>query len=324
MKRLLAVIFLLFLLCGCSTGTEADVFEYAPSEEERLTVFTCLDESVYEPLVKEFEERTGIWVQVETGSAPALMERIAKGETCDLFLGGEADFLEANKALFQTCETEAKLLDWCPEGKNWVPLSLRPLVIIYNTKLVRQNLPTGWECLLSDAWKGEIAFADPEVSDVSRTVLQALLWQNPHTDPEKILTACAGNLDQLLASTQEVVSQVADGGYCLAVVPEDAALRQIADGAEIAVVYPEKGTYLAADCMAIPKSCTHLENAKAFLEFALSEDAQQHACMIGGRGPVLEELSQLPKEPRYYDAVEAGNTQSSLMETWEKIWGVAP
>lgn len=324
MKRIAALLVLLCLLCGCSADTAADVSAYAPSGDGSLTVFTCLDAGVYQTLVKEFEERTGIWVRVETGSAPELMARIAEGESCDLLLGCEADLLEANSALFRQVETDAELSVWCPEGSCWVPLSLRPVVIIYNTKLVRQNLPTGWDSLLSSAWRGEIAFADPAASDFSRTVLQILTKQQPDQTVEETLSAYAANLEEMLENTQDVVSRVADGRYCLAVVPADAALSQIADGAELAIVYPEEGTYLLADCAAIPVSCAQPENAEALLEFILGRDAQTHAEITCGRNSVLAELAQIPENPRFYDPADGGDAQAALLDTWSSVWGVAP
>ena len=45
---------------------------------------------------------------------------------------------------------------------TFAPVSLRSLVLIYNSRLIRQNFPTGLHSLLEEAWRGQIAFADPE------------------------------------------------------------------------------------------------------------------------------------------------------------------
>lgn len=321
MKRLLALAILALTLCGCTAAAQTGATEFAPPEENRLTVFTCLEESVYAPLVKEFEERTGIWVQVETGSAQELMARIAGGESgCDLLLGCEADYLEANGALFLELEEMDGVSAYCPRGARWAPLSLRSLVIIYNPKLVRQNPPGGWDSLLSAAWQGKIAFADPETSDFSLTALAALTQRYPEQSREETLSAFAANLDTLLEDTREVVSRVADGSYCLAVVPEDAALRRIDSGESLAIVYPREGTYLIADCAAVPADCAHPENARAFLAFALGEDAQSHAWEAWGRGSVLETLTRLPENCLTYDAAAAGAGQSGLLDAWRLAW----
>ncbi len=46
------------------------------SEEKRLTVYTSHKQEVYAPIIKEFEERTGIWVEVVPGGTTELLERI--------------------------------------------------------------------------------------------------------------------------------------------------------------------------------------------------------------------------------------------------------
>ena len=61
-------LFLLLLvtaLLGCSAAPDP-AGGYAPGESERLILYTSHKKEVYEPIVREFEERTGIWVTVES------------------------------------------------------------------------------------------------------------------------------------------------------------------------------------------------------------------------------------------------------------------
>ena len=48
------------LLCLLPALARAD----APDEAMRLVVYTAHKEEVYQPIVEEFERRTGVWVQV--------------------------------------------------------------------------------------------------------------------------------------------------------------------------------------------------------------------------------------------------------------------
>lgn len=64
-----------FALCFLSVSALAD----APDETERLVVYTSHKEEVYQPIVEEFERRTGVWVQVVSGGTTELLERIAAG-----------------------------------------------------------------------------------------------------------------------------------------------------------------------------------------------------------------------------------------------------
>ena len=61
-RRFTALVLTLMLLLSACAGEE--VPDYGPEEENRLTVCTSHKSSVYLPIVREFEERTGIWVEV--------------------------------------------------------------------------------------------------------------------------------------------------------------------------------------------------------------------------------------------------------------------
>ena len=52
---------------GCSTGESSGQGPEKVSAEKRLTVYTSHKQEVYAPIIKEFEERTGIWVEVVPG-----------------------------------------------------------------------------------------------------------------------------------------------------------------------------------------------------------------------------------------------------------------
>ena len=74
MKRLFCAVLCALLLTGCASGgPDAEIASLTPDEAHRLTVYTSHKEEVYGPIIKEFEERTGIWVQVVTGGTNELL-----------------------------------------------------------------------------------------------------------------------------------------------------------------------------------------------------------------------------------------------------------
>ncbi|MFR3290261.1 MAG: extracellular solute-binding protein [Lachnospiraceae bacterium] len=168
MKRLLCLALMaLLLLSGCAQGT--DVSAFAPGEEERLVIYTSHKEEVYGPIIKEFQQRTGIWVEVVTGGSGELLERIAMeaegGQpACDLMFGGGVESLAAYEDCFEPCTPEGvenlRGVGLSEEGL-WTPFSSLPLVLIYNTRLVSEGELTGWADLLDPRWKGRIAFCRP-------------------------------------------------------------------------------------------------------------------------------------------------------------------
>ena len=71
--RILTVALLLFLLAGCSG--KAEELDYAPEDGERLVLYTSHKKEVWWPIVKEFETRTGVWVEVVEAASPATGSR---------------------------------------------------------------------------------------------------------------------------------------------------------------------------------------------------------------------------------------------------------
>ena len=146
MKRLMALLLLTLLLAGCAGQSGQPAPAYAPGEENRLVIYTSHKEEVYAPIVKEFEERTGIWVQLVTGGTTELLERIAAGDTdCDLMFGGGVDSLCAYADCFAPYVSPRmeQVAERYAGDATCTPFSSLPLVLIYNPKLVQRNPPVG-------------------------------------------------------------------------------------------------------------------------------------------------------------------------------------
>lgn len=318
MKKLLGILLAVLMLAGCSWVKPTEN-NYAP--ESSLTVWTCLEEAIYGPMVKEFEERTGIWVTVRSGSVSELMADIPDGG-CDLIVGCDIAWLEANKDLFQAPELGMEIMRTprCPVSEKWVTLSLNPVVLVYNPQLVRRNPPTDWDDLLASEWKHQIAFPDPEDSDFSSVVLQILLGQNPKEASARIFSRFADNLDVLALTDAEAYTQVINGSYFLAALPEDMIQRKIADGASLAVVYPKSGVYMSADGGAIPENAENPESAREFLRFLLSSYAQSYNQKYNRRGSVLAELANIPRNTLFPNPEKIGKNLPMVLEQWHRIW----
>lgn len=333
MKRLLAALLaLLFLLSGCG-GTGGDgLTVFAPQEDRRLVIYTSHPSSVYAPLVREFEERTGIWVRVETGGTAALLDRLAEEReepACDLLFGGGADSLTARSGLFEPYVSPlSEELDpafLCEDG-SWTPFSAMPVVIIYNPVLVRMNPPEGWESLLSPVWQGRIAFADPTVSGGSYTALATMAQALPGEDTlEAFYRSLAGRtLSDISGVVDEVSNAVAEGSCTIGVTMESAALEAVRAGRDVALVYPREGTSAVPDGMAVVSGCAHRENARRFIDFVLTQDAQRYLQRECLRRPVRADLLQAAEETEGlvlmdYDLDRAAGEREDVLARWQEL-----
>ena len=214
-RRMIAALVLLLTLTGCAqTAVQPD---FAPAEEKRLVLYTSHKKEVWSPLVREFEARTGIWVEVVEGGSNELLEQLSQQKDApqaDVMFGGGVESLESYRELFEpyACTDAAQILpQYRAKDDIWTPFSSLPVVFVYNPKLVRAGEITSWKDLLDPAWKGKIAFADPSVSGSSYTALVTMLCA-VDADEDAVVQAFAANLDgRQLTSSGAVLSNVAGG-----------------------------------------------------------------------------------------------------------------
>lgn len=298
-------------------------------DENKLVVYTSHKEEVYGPIVKEFEERTGIWIEVVTGGTNELLEQIAKedGESsADVMFGGGVDSLQAYEKYFVPYETaESTHIDSTYQSatNKWTAFSKLPLVLIYNNKLVYSDAaPKNWGELLEERWKGKIAFADPGNSGTSYTALCTMIQLlSDGRDIESILQEFYQNLDgKVCSGSGDVLDEVISGKMLVGITLEEAALKKIAAGENLGMHYPAMGTPAIPDGTAIIKNGKHRENAQRFLEFTVSDDVQKLLVEQCYRRTVREDiLKSSTFMETAYDLDWSSERQDEIMSKWNSM-----
>ena len=319
---------LTLVLSGCSKPVNP-LPACAPPEENRLVVYTPHKEAVYQPIIRELEERTGIWVDVVAGGTNELLQKLAANQDtpqADVMFGGGVESLAFYQDCFTPyiCAESGHILDgFQAEDAFWTPFSALPLVLIYNTKLVSPEQLQGWQDLFVPAFQGRIAFADPAVSGSSYTALATLI-QVQGGDSRRTMARFSQALgDMQLEGSGEVLTAVSSGSCLVGITLEETALSQIAAGADIALVYPREGTSCIPDGSALVKGAPHPENARRFLDFTACYDVQ---ALLGQRIfrrtvrcdiPAQEALCPLGEIPLMdYDLPWAVKNRDRLLSDW--------
>ena len=336
-KRISTVFFLCFLMifisgCGKARPDIVRISEkYRIPEEKQLIVYTSHKEEVYLPVIREFESRTGIRVEVKTGGTAELFEQVKtasqKGE-CDIMFGGGIESYEAQKDLFMPYEvTEKNKLDpaFVSLNNSWTPFTELPLVFVYNNKLVSDIVaPSTWTDFFKDRWKGQIAFADLHNSGTSYTILSTLVQITGKPLDSCILTF----LDQLdgkvLDSSGQVIANVSNGTFLIGITLEETAKKAIADGYDISMVYPTDGTSAVPDGCAMVKNAPHSYNAGLFIDFIVSMDTQEYAVSEFYRRTVRTDMA-LPEgfsdvKRADFDIARSANHEQKIFDLWDSYF----
>ena len=330
----IAALILAELLSGCGHSMEMSPL---PSEAD-LVVCTDLDRSVYEPVVKEFEERTGLFVKVLDGTTEEIRTRFSQTEDgvgsdlaaqadWDLAFGVSTEILDAYPNLWTSCEStqEYAIADkFRSQDHRWTAFSVLPLVIMYNTNVVTyREVPSGWESLLEPRWQGRVALADPKLSDVSQAALAAAMLTTP--EGEDYPKELAFNLnDETLDSLARVNEGILDGRYCVGVTTEDAAQELRSSGADID---PENGTLAVLEGTAVRAGCEHEKTAAQFLNFTAGKEAQKILSVSRSRRSVrmdvaaekgMDSFDRLPFLNADRECVSA--EKKKALAAWEKVF----
>ena len=229
------------------------------------------------------------------GRAAARLRGVSRMEALDIVLEGcGRSFTPVEKEALAAEKNEryrALIAEMTPADDLWTPFSSLPVVLIYNTKLVSPGELTGWESLLSGRWSGSIALADPTVSGSSYTAAATMLCALPGDDWDQLDRLAVQLEGRVLPDSGDVVAAVAGGSCRVGVTLEETALKRQAQGADIAIVYPEEGTSAVPDGSALIAGAPHPDNARAFLDFAQSRDVQELVVSQFSRRSVRTDVS---------------------------------
>ncbi len=305
MKKLLTMVLVLSMVlglvaCGKSdnketttkTPEEKTSVEVDKKEEETTEVAATGDLVIYcphplefiNPLVSEFESQTGVKVEVIAAGTGELLKRVESEQgnpLGDIFWGGSLSTMKPQMNLFE---------DYKSLNEEFVQDSMKnvegpltrftdiPSVLMVNTDLIGDIEINGYEDLLNPALKGKIAHCDPSKSSSSYEHLINMLYAMGSGDPDAgwdYVKKLCENLDgKLLSGSSAVYKGVADGEYVVGLTFEEGGAKYVADGAPVKLVYMEEGVISKPDGVYIIKDAKNMENAKKFIDFITSKEAQ--------------------------------------------------
>ena len=290
MKKLLALILVMLLLCGCQP---AQPVEPGTAVEGKITlnvynwgqyIADGSDGSL--DIIAEFERRyPNIHVNYSTYDSNEIMyTKLASGGiTVDVIIPSDymvARLIEEDMLLplnyenipnYQYIDANFLGMAFDPENRYTVPYTWGTVGIIYNTKYVDEADVTGWELLWNEKYADKILMFDN--SRDAFGIASYLLGFDVNTTDEDQLRACAEKLaEQKPLVQQYVMDQIYDlleneeawiapyyaGDYLMmAEVNED-----------LAFYLPEnQGFNMFVDAMCIPTCAKEKEAAELFINF---------------------------------------------------------
>lgn len=269
----------MFLMCAMA----------ACSESREVVVYCALDRNYSEPILNEFERRTGIQVKAsydaEATKSIGLRRRVeeeASRPRCDVFWNNEILNTVALKKQGLLDVYRAKAAEGIPstfvdpEGQ-WVGFAARARVLIVNTELIPdpKDWPKSYRDLIDPKWKGKAAIAKP-VAGTTMTHMAAWFTRLGGEGTWNYIDALFRNEVIFTAGNAASMRVVREGKAAFGFTDTDDFNEAKIAGFPVAAVYPDDGpdglgTLLIPNTVSVVKGAPHRAEAEQLVEFLLSE-----------------------------------------------------
>lgn len=279
-----AGILLTLALAGCGNKETKDVKEASAKtqQEKVLTVYSAGPDGLAANIQEAFEEKTGIKVEMFQGTTGKILSRLEAeknnpvADVVVLASVASMDGLKATDQLqsYQDAANKDNInSDWSDREGYFYGYSASALGIAYNTKNTTQ-VPEDWSDLVKAEWQNKINIPDPSLSGSAvdflfgYTEADNTAWSTIDTWKKNGLQVNGANKEALDAViTGEKNATIAGVDYM--------AYKAKADGEPVEIVYPKSGTVVSPRAVGILKEAKHVEAAKAYVDFLLSDEGQK-------------------------------------------------
>ena len=284
--RRLSVLFSLMaalVVTGCS------------SQSEEVNVYSARKEALIKPLLDRFTSETGITVNLITGSADALVERMkAEGEhsPADVLITTNAGRLYRAQQEGQLATTESgTLTDQVPAALrdpagHWYGLSVRARVVVYAPDRVDPSELSTYEALADQQWDDRICIRSSD-NIYNQSLTASLIAHNGEADTEQWAEGLVSNMARdPVGGDRDQIKALAAGECDIAVVNtyyrgmmqggDDADSREIAN--QVAVFWPNqdgRGAHINISGAGVAANAPNPDNAVRLIEFLVNDESQQ-------------------------------------------------
>ena len=310
------------VLFGCQTTTE----------ERSVVVYTSVDQMYSEPVLKRFEEQTGIRVlpvfDVEAAKTTGLVNRLIaeknrpqadvfwNGEFAQTILLKEEGVLSSYKSP-NSSEIPDQYID--PEG-YWTGFAGRARVLLVNKDLVSPgNYPVSIFDLLEPTWPADqIGIAYPLFGTTATH--SAALYASLGPDEGRAFFQKLYDRGVRVVDGNSVVRDlVASGQLMMGLTDTDDACGAINKGAPVAIIFLDQndlGTLIVPNTVALIAGSPHPDEAKELIDFLLNKDVAELLVESGWSQVPLRAVETRPSCP---DNINIRGMSVSLLDIYEQL-----
>jgi iron(III) transport system substrate-binding protein len=278
------------VLCLALPGLACRQSDSRPSEARTVTIYVSTDRVFSEPVLREYERRSGVSVNPvydteetkSTGLANRLLAEQSRPQA-DVFWSNEPVRTLVLKSRDVLAPYKSPSADGIPSALvdpagHWTGFSARMRVIAYNTRLVTpDDAPKSVFDLADPKWRGQVAIADPRFGSTSFHVA-ALYAVAGDQKMDDFFHRLKENGVRVVDGNSVVRDLVVRGEVKVGLTDTDDVNVAVEDGQPIAMVLPDKeglGVPVMPNMVSLIASAPHPEEGRRLIDYLLSADVER-------------------------------------------------
>ncbi|TBR44835.1 Fe(3+) ABC transporter substrate-binding protein [Marinomonas agarivorans] len=306
----------------------------AHGSDNEINVYSARKEALILPLLEKFTKQTGIEVNLVTGKADALLQRLraeGKRSPADVFITVDAGRLYRAKAAGVLQPISDSSLDTKvpahlkDKDDYWYALSQRARVIFYALDRVKPAELSSYEDLTAAKWKNRICIRSSnniynqslvasmiEVNGVEKTqdwlnnLINSFARPPVGGDRDQLKAAAAGQCDLAIANT-----------YYFGHMINSNKTDEREAAAKLGLFWPNqgdgaRGAHVNVSGIGVTKSSSNKEAAIQLIHFLLSDESQTWYAEVNNEYPVVEGIA-FPKALKKYGTFKADSLNLTVL-----------
>ena len=300
------------------------IFTIYPSitNASEVNVYSGRKAKLIKPLLDQFQNQTGIKVNLVTAKSDALIKRIeseGKSSPADILITVDAGRLDRAKKmdLLQSLSNLPVIKDipkhYIDKDNKWVALSKRIRTIVFSKENIKNNYIKDFADLANEEWNQRICVRSSN-NIYNQSLVASLIANHGEKNTEKLIKRVVENFARkpsgndrsqikAVAKNECDIAIVNHYYYLIMLQSNDADQREDANKVSLTFLNQEStGAHVNVSGIGITKYSKNLENARKLITFLLNKKSQEWYATANYEYPVLKSAKT-----------------NELLESWGKV-----
>ncbi len=303
------------LLSSAAIAVGVTLTAIAPAQAEgEVNIYSYRKEVLIKPLLDEFTKQSGVKVNLVSGKADALLERLKSegmNSPADVLLTTDAGrLIKAQQAgILQATQSNTLQALVPPQYRDpegyWYGLSVRSRVIYFSKDRVKASELSDYEALTDPKWKGRICIRSSG-NIYNQSLLASLIAHDGPKRAEKWAAGIVANLarkpqggdrDQIKAIAAGECDVAVGNSYYFGNMLTSKKENELKPASQVSLFWPNqtnRGAHVNISGAGLTKSAKNKENALKLIEFLASDAAQTIYAKTVFEYPLRDNIAKAP------------------------------